>query len=52
VTDFNSTTVMGLLASSGATISTFTVGSALQEPAFDGAHVWVTNFNGTTVFKM
>jgi DNA-binding beta-propeller fold protein YncE len=52
VTDFNSTTVTELLATSGVTLHTFTVGSEPQEAAFDGAHIWVTNFGGTTVSKL
>ena len=52
VTDFNSTTVTKLLASTGALVGTFTVGTQPNEAAFDGAHVWVTNFGGTTVSKL
>jgi DNA-binding beta-propeller fold protein YncE len=52
VTDFNSTTVTKLLASTGATVSTFTVGSEPVAVAFDGAHMWVSNFSGTTVSKL
>jgi hypothetical protein len=52
VTDFNSTTVKELLATSRATLHTFTVGSPPNEAAFDGAHIGVTNFGGTTVSKL
>jgi DNA-binding beta-propeller fold protein YncE len=38
-----------LLASSGAVLGTYPVGSYPQAVAFDGANVWVTNLVSNTV---
>jgi hypothetical protein len=45
-----SNTVTELLASTGATVGTYSVGTGPGDGvAFDGANIWVVNYGSTTV---
>jgi DNA-binding beta-propeller fold protein YncE len=44
--------VIKLRASDGAALGTWTVGTGLWGIAFDGAYIWVTNYQNNTVSKM
>jgi DNA-binding beta-propeller fold protein YncE len=45
-------TVTRLRAGDGLKIGTFKVGANPAGAAFDGAHVWVANYNDGTVSKL
>jgi YVTN family beta-propeller protein len=45
-------TVTKLLASTGATVGTYTVGNGPRGVAFDGANIWVTNSGSDTVTRI
>jgi DNA-binding beta-propeller fold protein YncE len=45
-------TLTKLLASTGATLGTFTVGAAPVGLAFDGANIWVANQGSSSVTKI
>jgi DNA-binding beta-propeller fold protein YncE len=45
-------TVTELRGSDGMSLGTFTVGTGPSGVAFDGANVWVVNFNSGTVSKL
>jgi DNA-binding beta-propeller fold protein YncE len=49
VADPGGNTVTKLLASSGATIGTYSVGNNPSALAFDGANIWVANEASSTV---
>ena len=44
--------VSKLRASDGKTLGTFTVGNYPIGVAFDGANIWVSNFDGHSVCKL
>ena len=44
--------VSKLLASTGATVGTYTVGSSSSGIAFDGANIWVASYNGGSVTEL
>jgi len=52
VTNYYGNSVTKLLASTGAVLGTFNVGTIAQWIAFDGANVWVTNSGSNTVSKL
>jgi DNA-binding beta-propeller fold protein YncE len=41
-----------LLASTGATVGTYTVGSNPAAVAFDGTNIWVTSYGNNTVTEL
>jgi DNA-binding beta-propeller fold protein YncE len=51
VANFGSNNVTKLLASTGAVLGTFPVGTPFAI-AFDGANIWVTNWGGRSVSKL
>jgi uncharacterized protein (TIGR03437 family) len=52
VANVNDNTVTELLASTGATVGTYPVGSEPYAAAFDGGNIWVANFEDDTVTKI
>jgi YVTN family beta-propeller protein len=52
VTNNGSNTVTELLASTGATVATYTVGSNPVGIAFDGANIWVANSGSGSVTRI
>jgi DNA-binding beta-propeller fold protein YncE len=39
-------------ASAGSVVGTYAAGSTPYGAAFDGAHIWVANFAGSTITKL
>jgi len=52
VANSGSNSVTKLLASTGATLGTFGVGSVPVAVAFDGANIWVANKGSNSVSKI
>jgi len=52
VTNSGSGSVTKLLASTGATLGTYTVGTSPYWLAFDGTNIWVANGGGNNVSKI
>jgi DNA-binding beta-propeller fold protein YncE len=48
----NDFTVTKLRASDGAALGTFQVGNAPDAIVFDGANIWVANYDDSTVQKL
>jgi DNA-binding beta-propeller fold protein YncE len=52
VANNNGNNVSKLRASDGVNLGTFSVGSAPENVAFDGANIWVSNSVSNTVSKL
>ena len=52
MTNFISDNVVKLDAATGSRVATVTAGTFPNGIAFDGANIWLTNFNSNTVSKI